>query len=334
MFGIRSASVATLMLAGTNAHKLVTSDGLRGNDGEYRATQHGIVLEEGSHTGPEGVRIHDVQDGVVLYNDVARPFPDGANCLFIGNSFFVHVAEDFDQLAQVNGFPKHVYQNVFRGGQNGAPQALWNVESDREEIDGMLSTGRVDLFGLTTGRDVTVADYQNWIDLALEYNSETAFFVGQPWVTYPGQKTAAAYDVECEEISAMAFSGIVVELRRLYPENQIFYLGYGKTASVMKERFEAGTLPDITAKKGEPGTEFLFADGFGHGGPMVKEMAALTWIDFFYAALPTIHPLTLLGDWDMDSVADITTQDVEYNKQFEATSTPPVKLEITRGMTA
>merc|ERR1719491_2842649 len=126
----------------------------------------------------------------------------------------------------------------------------------------------------------------------------------------------AGYDTQVEESTAILFE-VVVELRRLYPNNQIFFLGYGKVVSVMKERFEADTLPDIAVQKGE-GNGALFKDKFGHGGPMVHELAALTWMHTLYGA--NVSGLTLRGNWDEDSVAYITSRALEYNEQFLAGS--------------
>jgi len=248
------------------------------------------------------------------------PFVDGANCLFIGHSFFVPISEDFDQLAQANGFPNHGYRQVFAGGEYGSPLALWNDKVKREEAAGILATGRVDLLGMTARNetDSDVAAYRNWIDLAREYNKETAFFIGLPWVNNPEAWEAAAYDAQLEaayDDQVEERTAVVVELRRLYPENQVFVVAYRKVVSVMKERFEAGTLPDIAALVGKK-SKSLFKDKFGHVGLMAQELSALTWMHTLYGA--DVGDLTLLRGWDEDSVADITSRALEFNEQFLA----------------
>jgi len=46
----------------------------------------------------------------------------------------------------------------------------------------------------------------------------------------------------------------------------------------------------------------------------VLELSALTWMHTLYGA--DVSALNLLGGWDKDSVADITSQALEYNEQF------------------
>jgi hypothetical protein len=179
----------------------------------------------------------------------------------------------------------HQMDVVFRGGAAGSPRALWEDPTSYQAIEAMLATGQVELFGLTSfaAENSRVEDYTRWITLALTYNPDTRFFIGTPWVfggpSLPTEEFEAANDAIGETIFQ-----VVAQLRSDFPNQQIYYLAYGKTASVMKRMFDANQLPDITQLTG-PGPDALFVDAvMGHGGPMMLEMSALSWLDVLYGA--------------------------------------------------
>ena len=250
--------------------------------------------------------------------DGQTPFDQGARCLFAGHSFFVPVAEAFDDVAAQNVFPQHQIDTVFRGGPAGAPGAMWSDPATRAEIEAILAGG-VDLFGLTTfgGLGSAVEDYALWFDLALVHNPETTFFIGVPWVFGGPSLATEVFDASIEQAAETAFQ-IVEQLREAYPDHTIHAIAYGKTASVMKGMFEAGTLPDIDQLVGL-GPKALFADGLmGHAGPLMLEVASLSWIDVLYGA--EVGSLTL--DPYQSDIASIAEQVLAYNEPFEPS--PPV----------
>jgi hypothetical protein len=76
----------------------------------------------------------------------------------------------------------------------------------------------------------------------------------------------------------------ISQLRAAYPNNQIYFINYGKIVSDMKSKFDAENLPDIEELVGR-GPTYLFSDGvMGHGGPLVQELSALAWINTLYGA--------------------------------------------------
>lgn len=246
------------------------------------------------------------------------PFPDGANALFAGHSFFAPVADAFDRIATDNGYSSHQMEVIFRSGPLGSPAALWSDEATRNQMIDTLSTGDVDLFGLTSfvGIGSSFEDYQLWFDTALSYNPDTTFFIGNPWLPGGSRAETQAYDQAIEQ-SALNTFAVVEDLREAYPDSDIFYIDYGKTASVMKARYDAGELPDIEALLPDPGNgisldDALFEDNLGHGGPMMLELSALSWMEYLYGA--DTGSLTLTPyESDVEAIVDAV---VAYNQPF------------------
>lgn len=244
----------------------------------------------------------------------APAFKDGANCLFIGHSFFIPVARRFDKLAEQNEYSSHEVDFVFAPGMGGSPGRLWASERRRNQIEQKLATGEVELLGMTAfGRlNSNYEDYQRWIEMALKHNPKTRFFIGHCW-TFGGPKMdSERYNAAIERSGASLFE-TVEKLRKAVPNNHIDYLNYGKIASELKSRFEAGQLPDITQMVGRNRSS-LFLDGFvGHGGPMILELSALTWLDLLYdAEMQELEYSAYQSD-----VLGITKKVTEYNEQFE-----------------
>lgn len=210
---------------------------------------------------------------------------DGARCLFVGHSFFVPVALAFDELAIANEFSMHQMEVHFRGGAGGSPRSLWEDTSSFEAIESLLATGEVELFGMTSfaPENSRVEDYAQWINLALAYNPDTRFFIGTPWMSGGPSLPTDAFTTATDAMGENTFQ-IIDELRSEFPDQQIDYLLYGKTATVMKRMFDVGQLPNVTQLSG-PSANALFMDPvMGHGGPMMLEVSALSWLDVLYGA--------------------------------------------------
>lgn len=252
----------------------------------------------------------------------AAPFADGARCLFIGHSFFVPVADAFGVIAARNDFPRHQMDTVFRPGGAGLPDAMWDDPQTRAEVEGVLASGEIELFGLTSlfGTSGGPEDYARWIDLARQYNPGTRFLIGAPWLPGGPSRDTDEFD-SATEATALATFEVVEQLRAAYPDERIEYIAYGKMASVMKREFEAGELPDIAGltpdpANGVPASAALFADPLlGHAGPMMLELAAVTWMDVLYGA--GVESLALT-DYQSD-VAPIIAEVLAFNEAFRPT---------------
>ena len=63
--------------------------------------------------------------------------PEGLTVLYIGHSFGKPFAEALPDFAEDAGIEGHVSHIVKRGGENGAPQALWDDDEAREVLERM-----------------------------------------------------------------------------------------------------------------------------------------------------------------------------------------------------
>lgn len=212
-----------------------------------------------------------------------RPRSEGMKCFFAGHSFFCPVALSFDRIAKNNEFPDHDLKLVFRGGQAGTAGALWTAPKAREQIEAILATGTIELFGLTPGLSDNAETFKRWFDLALKYNPETRFFIGTPWAMGGGGMDTAMFD---KIITGYAnrCAEVVEKLRALYPDNEIDFLAYGKMATAMKKRFESESLPGIEVMVGQGNGAFFVDQNPGHAGPMLLDLCALTWLNELYGA--------------------------------------------------
>jgi hypothetical protein len=106
---------------------------------------------------------------------------------------------------------------------------------------------------------------------------------------------------------------IVEELRAIYPNNQIYFINYGKIASEMKFAFSAGELPDIEQLVGKDETSLFVDDKIGHGGRLMHELCALTWVNILYEAE--------IGDVEHSDFSaeamQILADSIQYNAQFK-----------------
>jgi hypothetical protein len=209
--------------------------------------------------------------------------PAGIKAVFIGHSFFRPFADEMPFHATQAGIVGHTQNVVFRGGPNGAPEALWNDPVARAEIQGYLDAGDVELFGMTVHQDYpTLTGYINWFDYALAQNPNTRFMLALPWLPDPSSYTAAAYE------SAWHASHIglwhhdhVDALRALYPGVEIFCNPYGQSGPELRLLFDAGNLPGITAVQG-PAATSLHTDNLGHAGDILKDLGELVWLNRIY----------------------------------------------------
>lgn len=262
-------------------------------------------------------------DGVGGAGDAA-PFEQGANGLFAGQSFFVPVARAFGIAAEGGDFPNHAINAVFAPGVQGSPQALWEDEARRAEIEAVLATGDIDLFGITIGplnEDNPAEFYGRWIDLAVQHNPDITIFIGFPYLQGGATQPTADYEASIVQ-GGEAFFGLVESLREFYAGTDIVYFNYGLVLSEMKASFEAGELPDIDAlappRGGQPDdqTSYLFNDSSpGHAGPMAEHVCGLVWLHLLYGAEigPFIDPA-----YDAEDVERIVTEVVRQNAPYRA----------------
>ncbi|MEM0997599.1 MAG: T9SS type A sorting domain-containing protein [Bacteroidota bacterium] len=206
----------------------------------------------------------------------------GYRCLFMGHSFFIPVAENMAGHAIQAGFNTHEQLEYFRGGNNGSPEKLWISPVWRPEIQGILDTAGIELLGMTFHGDFPSATgYLNWADYAIQQNPSTRFFVGMPWMRYPGTTTTADMLADYTFKHEQIVHGIIDTLRATFPNNEFYCIPYGAGAIELKDRFEQQALPDITALIGAPATS-VYRDSLGHAGEIVKRLGELIFLRAMY----------------------------------------------------
>ncbi|MGA1036114.1 MAG: hypothetical protein ACO3VI_12415, partial [Ilumatobacteraceae bacterium] len=161
---------------------------------------------------------------------------------------------------------------MFSGGSSGSPQGLWNDESDRAQIQALLSTGNVELLGMTYHPEHPTLDgYRLWFDEALKYNPQTAFFIGMPWLLDPGSMTSDQYALTWQQSYDSIITPIVDGLRLEYPTTKIFSIPYGRAAAVLYQLFDQGQLAGVSHLVGDARVS-LFRDDMGHAGEAIDEL--------------------------------------------------------------
>jgi hypothetical protein len=206
----------------------------------------------------------------------------GFESLFIGHSFFKPFAKGLPDHAAQAGIMNHSQSIVFSGGSSGAPEALWNNASKRDDIQGILNGGDIELFGMTYHTNYpSLTGYKNWIDYALAQNPDTRFAIGLPWTPYPSQVSAATYARDWHEFHTDTIHAGITQLRSLYPGTDIFCVPYGQSAAELRHLFADGTLDDVDVLQGEADNA-IYTDDLGHAGDILVDLGRLVWLNAFY----------------------------------------------------
>lgn len=206
----------------------------------------------------------------------------GFNSLMIGHSFFRPFAEGLPEHAERAGIANHEVQIVFNGGQNGAPEALWDNANKRAEIQAILDEGGIELFAMTYHNLFpTLRGYRLWIDYALQQNPDVRIAVALPWLSFPEDHDAATYDALWSGFQSGDWHAGIDQLRREYPDTEIFSIPYGRSAVELRNLFAAGNLPDVDALKSKS-VDAIFRDDLGHADDILIELGRLVWLNAVY----------------------------------------------------
>jgi len=230
--------------------------------------------------------IVDTFIGDILAGNPGLPFRNilGYNLMMMGHSFFRPMAEQLPYHAVRSGVAGHTQAVEFSGDDTGAPLSLWNDAGHRANIQAVLDTGTVEMFGMTyASSGPTTAGYELWLDYALSKNLDTKFFIALPWSDFPSDYTAAAYADVWQPQHDGPWHDFIDELRALYPGVEIFCIPHGQVAVEMFSLFEAGNLTDVSVLTGGAG-EGLFRDykGHSHVGEILHDTMELVWLNAIY----------------------------------------------------
>ena len=232
--------------------------------------------------------------------------------LFIGHSFFKPFANNMEPLQQAAGLETRTSEVVFNGGANGAPQALWENDQKRREIQRYLDGGNVELFAMTyEGTYPTDEGYINWIEYARENNPDTTFVLALPWPDYPQDYTTAEeYSTTWHDGHAGDWSDLVGSLRSAYPDNEFISLPYGQSALELRTLLEQEQLPEVDVMISPAEDDVgIFVDDKGHADEILVELGTLIWAKVLYDIEPDISYLQGVYETDLAQIAtDIVDQ--------------------------
>jgi len=223
----------------------------------------------------------------------------GDKMMLMGHSFFRPFADQLPYHAVQAGVDGHTQDVEFSGGESGTPLSLWEDADHRVNVQAVLDSGDVDVFGMTCcdwkltpegereldsdGNPIlSLEGWQIWFDYALDKNPNTEFFIGIPWPDYPTDYADAdAYGDVLQLLYYNMVLPAVDELRAQYPGVTIYTIPYGEGVIELRKLFEAGNLPDVSNLQG-PSDTSLFTDYKGHGGKLLKDLVEYIWIDAIY----------------------------------------------------
>ena len=221
----------------------------------------------------------------------------GYNTLYMGHSFgkpFADRLTDFAENSEIDGHSQDV---AGRSGFEGSPQALWNNEEAKLEIQGILDSGDIDLLiMICCSKDLIAtrsdSGITNWIDYALSKNPNTKFALALPWLTSPQGKyaNAAEYANTWHKLHEKIWHTLIDELKKRYPETEIFCIPHGRAAIELRSQFEAGTLDDVDAMISNDGNA-IFRDSLGHPDRILLDLGTLVWLRSIYDVDLSVYPV-------------------------------------------
>jgi len=228
---------------------------------------------------------------------------EGLEVLYIGHSFGRPFAANLESITGLAGIDGHEQHIIFKGGEGGAPQAMWEAPEQQALIMERLDTGTVDVvvmiccsqeFKDSAGQsDQAIFDISAY---ALEQNPDTRIGLAMPWLDFPS--SYASVDDHRAVIDAVwplyqQLAGRVSS--ELGAEVFAFY--HGAAVFEVRALFEQGLLSDVTNLIG-PRSDSVFTDEKGHAGTLAKDAGTLVWLHAIYG----VDPLDLppFNNYDVD----------------------------------
>jgi len=228
---------------------------------------------------------------------------EGLEVLYIGHSFGRPFAANLESITGLAGIDGHEQHIIFKGGEGGAPQAMWEAPEQQALIMERLDTGTVDVvvmiccsqeFKDSAGQsDHAIFDISAY---ALEQNPDTRIGLAMPWLDFPS--SYASVDDHRAVIDAVwplyqQLAGRVSS--ELGAEVFAFY--HGAAVFEVRALFEQGLLSDVTNLIG-PRSDSVFTDEKGHAGTLAKDAGTLVWLHAIYG----VDPLDLppFNNYDVD----------------------------------
>jgi hypothetical protein len=216
--------------------------------------------------------------------------------LYAGHSFGRPFAENLTKTAKFAGIKDHEQRIVFRGGTNGAPQAMWEDPTAQNEIKNSLNDGNVDIVILICcSQELVESNGQSdkaiveIMEYALSKNPNTKFGLSAPWADFPENYIDANEHRLQTDAAYPRYQQFAKSLSNLFPDVDIFTFYHGAAIYELRDLFEKGMLQDVDNLIG-PERNSIFTDKKGHAGLLAKDTGSLIWLNAIYGINPMDIP--------------------------------------------
>ena len=229
---------------------------------------------------------------------------EGLEVLYMGHSFGRPFAENMETAAGLAGVEGHNQLIVSRGGEKGAPQAMWEDRKVQSEIKAELNTGTVDvLIMICCSKELLNSGVtESWAELeiaeyALAQNPNTRIGLAMPWVDFPRNFNDSAEHRERTDDGYQAFQAFADQLSADLGGADVFTFYHGAAIYELRDMFEQGALPEIESLIGPRATS-IFTDEKGHAGLLAKDTGTLIWLNAIYGIDPL--DVNMVDNYDVD----------------------------------
>ena len=234
---------------------------------------------------------------------------DGLTVLYAGHSFGMPFAQNLTKLAEFSGIEDHNQRIVFRGGENGSPQAMWENPTVKSEIKKNLDDGNVDVViliccseELIESRGQSDQAIVEIIEFALSKNTETRFGLAMPWIDFPGNYKDVNDHRSLTDMGYLAYKEFAKSLSKQFNGLDIFTFYHGAAVYELRKMFENGKLQDVKRLIG-PKKSSLFTDEKGHTGDIANDTGSLIWLKAIYDINPMDIPKIEKYETDIREIA-------------------------------
>ena len=229
---------------------------------------------------------------------------EGLEVLYMGHSFGRPFAENMETAAELAGIEGHNQLIVSRGGEKGAPQAMWEDKKVQGKITAELDTGTVDvLIMICCSKELLNSGVtESWAELeiaeyALAQNPDTRIGLAMPWVDFPRNFNDSAEHRERTDDGYLAFQAFAEQLSADLGGADVFAFYHGAAIYELRDMFEQGALPEIESLIG-PRASSIFTDEKGHAGLLAKDTGTLIWLNAIYGIDPL--DVDMVDNYDVD----------------------------------
>ena len=234
---------------------------------------------------------------------------EGLTVLYAGHSFGMPFAQNLTKLAEFSGIEGHNQRIVFRGGENGVPQAMWKNQTVKSEIKKNLDDGNVDVViliccseELIESRGQSDQAIVEIIEYALSKNTETKFGLAMPWIDFPNNYKDVNDHRFITDMGYLAYTEFAKSLSKQFNDLEIFTFYHGAAVYELRKMFENGKLQDIKTLIGPKRTS-IFTDQKGHAGDIAKDTGTLIWLKAIYDINPMDIPKIEKYESDIREIA-------------------------------